>query len=97
MIKLANFILAYTPKKLIHGASIILGFLILNNYVPESLCLLAIFAIASYIYLQLPKKYRNGIGVFIPSIFLILYWYSLSTNSIEKYMNDKQKKKKKKK
>ncbi|XP_033219815.1 protein-serine O-palmitoleoyltransferase porcupine [Belonocnema kinseyi] len=63
----------YTPNKLMHGASIILGFAILYNYVPESLYLLAIFTIASYIYLQLPKKYRSGIGVFIPSIFVILY------------------------
>ena len=58
-----------------HGSSIIIGFLILYQYVPESLYLLTTFTVSSYIYLQLPKKYRCGIGTFIPSIFIISYWY----------------------
>lgn len=71
-----NFLSAFIPNKMKHGASIIIGLLILRHYVSESLHLLSMFVVISHIYLYLPKKYRHGFGVFIPSIFIILYWYS---------------------
>lgn len=64
---------SFIPNKMKHGASIIIGLLILRHYVSESLHLLSMFVVISHIYLYLPKKYRHGFGVFIPSIFIILY------------------------
>ncbi|KAK0161984.1 hypothetical protein PV327_008374 [Microctonus hyperodae] len=70
-----NFITQFVklPQKYFHILSILLGMFILHYYVPESLYLIEIYAVLSYICLCLPKQYQKGIEMFVLSLLIILY------------------------
>ncbi|XP_043281086.1 protein-serine O-palmitoleoyltransferase porcupine isoform X2 [Venturia canescens] len=63
----------YTPPRIFHGLSTLIGLWVIQHYVKECFYLLLYFVAASYACLYLPKVFRGGIKTFLPSLIIILH------------------------
>lgn len=71
------YISEYISHKIFHILSVIIGLYIIHHYVHESLNVLIVYVLFSYAILYVPKKLHSGIGIFLPSLLMIAYWYVL--------------------
>ncbi|XP_057318085.1 protein-serine O-palmitoleoyltransferase porcupine [Microplitis mediator] len=70
---LLRILMQFMPSKIYHIISVIIGIFIINYYAHESLLLMFIYTLLSYLCLRVPKKYQSGIEMFIITLLTILY------------------------
>ncbi|XP_031846798.1 protein-serine O-palmitoleoyltransferase por [Nomia melanderi] len=63
----------FVSHKIFHTLSVLIGIYNIHHYVTECLYTLLILCIFSYITLHLPKKYCKSLGIFLPSLLIIVY------------------------
>lgn len=66
---------AYISHRIFHILSVIIGLYVIQYYMQECLIILIVLVLFSYGILYIPKKWHGGIGIFLPSLLIIAYWY----------------------
>ncbi|KAH0546014.1 protein-serine O-palmitoleoyltransferase porcupine [Cotesia glomerata] len=69
---LLRLLTQFVPSRAYHLVSILTGIFIINYYAAESLFLMSVYTVISYICLCVPRKYQRGIEMLAISLFTIL-------------------------